>query len=188
MIFKRSYISKLLAGALVVLVTACMKTITLQNGRTKVPAKSDVYKNREKFDISLLNLVNTNVIYERFNKDYNVLQRLDTHIETSIYGAYRFYPDGRFNLFFLDRNKPNDPNAFNPEYSGKRGVYYSEKDQIRYDLFAEINQWGWTGKQSGTFRFSGDTLYVQRDEFPKELDIYIKRELSPGYLNYNADW
>jgi len=165
-----------------------MKTVTLQNGRTKVPAKSDVYKNKDKFHKSLLTLIDTAVVYEEFNKQYNILQRLDNHIETSFYGCYRFYPDGRLNYFVLNRNKPSDLNDFNPEYRGYRGVYYSENDKIRFDLFAEIDDMQNIGKITGTLIIKGDTLYVMRDVDKRYIDIYIKRELPPGYLDYKANW
>ena len=168
--------------------TACMRTFTLQNGRTDVPAKTIVYKNKAKFDKSLLNVIDTGVVYEEFNQRYNVLQRLDSHIETSVYGAYRFYLDGCFNLFSIRRNTPLNPNDFNPEYNGKRGVYYLKENTVRYDLFAEINQVGWTGKLTGSFTFSEDTLYVKSDISRRGVEIYIKRKLPPEYFKHKADW
>jgi hypothetical protein len=188
MIFKRNYSIKLLLGVSVVLMTACMRTFTLPNGYTKVPAKPSVYKNKAKFDKSSLALIDTGSIYEEFDQHYNVLRRLDTHIETGTYGAYRFYPDGKFNLFFFDRDKSLQPNDLNPEHTGYRGVYYSEETKVRYDLFAATNGLGWIGKLTGTFKFSGDTLYEIRDVDKKHIDIYIKRKLPPGYLDYKANW
>lgn len=185
MIFKRN---NLLLVLTFVLISSCLKTITLQNERTPVPAKSDVYKNKTKFEKSLLRVVDTNVIYEFFNQSYNVLQRLDTNIETRTYGVYRFYPDGALNFFSLNRDKPLDSIYFNPKYNGYRGVYYLENKKIRYDLFAEINGWGWIGRLSGTLTFIGDTLYVKRDYSTMYIDIYIKRKLPDGYLDYKADW
>jgi len=165
-----------------------MKTITLQNGRTKVPAKNNAYKNKMKSDNSLLKIVDINVVYEKFNKHYNVLQRLDTNVETKVYGVYRFYPNGKFNKFFIDKRDVFNKNDFNPRYNGYRGVYYWDKNQIRYDLFAESNELGWIGKLTGTFTFSGDTLYVKRDVDKTHIDIYIKRKLPPSYLDHKADW
>lgn len=184
----KNHIGKLPLGMFVLLFAACMKTITLQNGITKVPVKADVYKNKTKFDKSLLTLIDTKAIYEELDQRYNVLRRLDTHVETSLYGAYRFYPDGRFNSFGVDRNAPLDANTFNPEYSGYRGVYYLEKGQIRYDLFGPVNQLYWTGELNGTFKFSGDTLYVIRDVDKRYIGIYIKREFPQSYLDYKAEW
>ena len=170
--------------------TACMRTFTLQNGRTKVPAKTIVYKNKAKFDKSLLNDIDTGVVYEKFNKQYNVLQRLlDSPIGTGVYGAYRFYLDGRFNLFFIRSDEPLNPNDFNPEYNGSRGVYYLKGNTVRYDLFAPSNGLGWIGKSTGNFTFSGDTLYVNDDDISRRgVEIYIKRKLPPEYFKHKADW
>lgn len=115
-------------GVSVVLTTACMRTFTLSNGITKVPAKPEVYKNKTKFDNPLLMSIDTKSIYEEFDQRYHVLQRSNTHTGTSIYGAYRFYANGTFNLFFLDGDKPLEPTNFNPEHNGYRGVYYSEEN------------------------------------------------------------
>jgi len=175
-------------GILAVFIMACMRIYPLRDGITKVPVKTDVYKNKVKFDKSLLALIDTEAIYEEFDQRYNVLRRLDTHIETSIYGVYRFYPDGKFNSFGVHRRVPLDYNTFNPEYCGYRGVYYMEKGQIRYDLFAPSNGLGWISELNGTFRFSGDTLYVIQDVDKRHIDIYIKRELLPEYRNYKALW
>jgi hypothetical protein len=169
---------------------ACgIKTNTLLNGVTKVPFNTEVYLNKLNFDNSLLNIVDTNVIYEEHNRRYNVLSRLDDHVETSFYGAYRFYPNGYFNYYTLDRSRSGllVSNDLNPEFDGQRGVYYKENSKIRFDLFAEINQNQWIGELNGTFTFSGDTLYVKRDvlEYTK---IYVKRELPKECLNYKVDW
>lgn len=133
MIFKNR-ISGIILGLLALLMTACIQSNLLKNGITEVPAKSKVYKNKVKFDESITHKVNTNVIYEEYDKRYGVLRRLDNHVERSVYGAYRFYPDGRFNKFGLDRKFPLSKEDFNPEYSGSRGVYYLEEDRIRSTL------------------------------------------------------
>jgi hypothetical protein len=188
MIFKRDYFNKLLLGVSVVLATACMRTFTLPDGITEVPAKPAVYKNKAKFDNSLPALIDTASIYEEFDQYYNVLRRLDTHIETSIYGAYRFYPNGTFNLFYHDRDKSLQPNDFNPDHNGYRGVYYSKENKFHFDLFAPGNELRWISKLTGAFRFSGDTLYVIRDVDKKHIRIYIRRELPHEYLHYKANW
>ncbi len=165
-----------------------MKSYILQNGTTKVPHDTQVYHNKAKFDKSLLTIVDTSVVYEEFDQRYNILRRLDNHVETSIYGVYHFYPDGRFNKFFLDRDKLLEVNDFNPDFGGNRGVYYTERNQIRYDIFAESNELGWLGELNGTFKFSGDTLYVIRDIDKKYVGVYIKRKLPANYLNYRPEW
>ena len=51
-----------------------------------------------------------------------------------------------------------------PLFTGYRGIYYTENDIIRYNLFAEIGQRQQTGKITGTLTFGGDILYVKRDD------------------------
>lgn len=181
--------NKILAVVSIILLISCeMKTYLLKDGITKVPIKKDVYENKVKFDKSLLTTIDTGAIYEEFDTYRNVLKRLDSDSKRSFYGVYRFYANGKFNSFGIDKSVPLDSKMFNPEYRGYRGVYYLDKNQIRYDLFAPSNELRWIGKLTGTFRFSGDTLYVQRDESPQYINVYIKRELPKEFLQYNANW
>lgn len=179
---------------LVLLMTACMRVYLLKDGITQVPIDPDVYENKIKFDKSLLDWIDTEAIYEEFDHQYKVLNRLDNHIETSIYATYRFYPDGRFNVFILDREMPLDSNTFNPEFNGYRGIYYKENGKIRYDYFSSISERGDIGKISGCFKFNGDTLYVKRDDIKGinrtiyPVNVYINRQLPLDYLDYKADW
>ncbi len=181
---------KALVFILVVLTLGCeMKTYTLQNGITKVPVDSTVYKNKSKFDKSLLTIIDTGVIYEEYRSEKKILSRLDSDITTSIYGVIRFYSNGCYNNFYINRDNMLDSNDFNPLYNGKRGVYYKEGNQIRYDLYAESNQQGHIGLLTGTFVFSNDTLYKYTySDYLKQPSIYIKRRLPTGYLDYSANW
>ena len=175
---------------LVVLTFGCeMKTYTLQNGRTKVPVDSTVYKNKSKFDKNLLTIIDTGVVYEVYNVESKTPVRLDMDYTHRFYGVYKFYSNGCLNYFTLDRNEPIDTTTFNPNYDGKRGVYYKEGNQIRYDLYAESNQQGHIGLLTGTFVFSNDTLYKYTySDYLKQPSIYIKRRLPTGYLDYSANW
>jgi hypothetical protein len=166
----------------------CIQSVTLKNGKTKVPADNKVFEGLGSSEISQFYNIKTDCIYEAFNKKENILHRLDNHIETGIYSVYRFYPHGRFNIFFIDRDFPLEENSLNPHYSGKRGVCYYYKNDLRYELYAEKNQWGWLGKLTGTLTFKGDTLFVKRDESPNEIKVYIKRELPFAFLDYQAEW
>jgi hypothetical protein len=176
------------------LMTACMRVYLLKDGITQVPVDTDVYANKIGFDKSLLDCIDTEAIYEEFDHQYIVLNRLDNHIETSIYATYRFYPDGRFNVFILDREMALDSNTFNPEFNGYRGIYYKENGKIRYDYFSSISELGYIGKITGTFKFNGDTLYVKRDDTKginktiHPVNIYIKRQLPLYYLDYKSNW
>ena len=83
---------------------------------------------------------------------------------------------------------------FNPDYSGVRGIYYLDKDEIRYDYFSAIDQRRNIGKIRGTLKINGDTLYVKRND-RKGLDVtsyqprvFIKRRLPSEYFMYKANW
>ncbi len=169
-----------------------MKTYTLANGRSRVPADNSVYANKSKFDKSLLDIIDTEAIYEEYDTHYKTLSRLDTNVETATYGCYRFYPDGCLNFFTLNRNEAITALDFDPSYRGYRGVYYLENGKIHCDLFAEINQQQDIGKLTATLEFRGDTLLLQSDKTSTgrnpQVRIYIKRKLPEGYLKFKADW
>ncbi len=169
-----------------------LKTYTLANGRSRVPVDNSVYANKLKFDQNLLDIIDTDAIYEEYNTYYKTLSRLDTNVETVTYGCYRFYPDGCLNFFTLHRNETINTQDFAPSYCGYRGVYYLENEKIRRDLFAEINQQRDIGKLTATLEFRGDTLFLQSDKTSYnrnlEVRIYIKRKLPEGYLDFKADW
>ena len=172
-----------------------MKVYTLLDKVTDVPKKNEVYKNKEKFNVSILNIIDTAVVYEELNTDKNLLERLvncnGCHRK---YLMYKFYPNGCFNVFSFRKDSSLSVNEFNPNYTGHRGVYYTENNKIKYDYFAGIDQRQHTGKITGTIRINGDTLYVKDDD-RKGIDattysteIYIKRKLPPEYFVYKADW
>jgi hypothetical protein len=171
-----------------------MKALLLIDKITPVPKNISVYKNKIKFSSSLLSKVDTTVVYEEFDRDRNILMRADNCISCRGYSIYKFYPNGCFNAFFFGRNSTLPVNEFDPLYTGYRGVYYTENNKIRFDLFAEIDERQHIGKITGTLTFSGDTLYVKQDDrkgidamkYPTE--IYVKRKLSPEYFVYKANW
>jgi hypothetical protein len=172
-----------------------MKVYTLLDKVTDVPKSNAVYKNKSKFTSTLLGIVDTGVVYEEFDPNYNILTRLDNHIENNnLYRLFRFYPNGCFNRFTINKDKNLDVIFFDPNYAGYRGVYYADNSKIRYDFFAGIDQRQHTGKITGTLTFSGDTLYVKRDDrkglnaTDYSTEIYIKRKLPPEYFQYKANW
>jgi hypothetical protein len=171
------------------LVSCGVKTYKLENGYTKVPVNPRNYVNIKIFDSNLHGIIDTTCIYEQFNTNYNTLSRLDKHIETSIYGVLRFYSNGCFNRFNLDRGRDQllTDNNFNPSYCGYRG-YYNKKDAvIRFDMFAPITQMREIGKLSGIINVQGDTIYLVTDKY-REVEVFIKRKVSKELLNYKANW
>jgi hypothetical protein len=172
-----------------------MKVYTLLDNRTRVPKDPEVYKNKIKFDISLLTIIDTGVIYEEYSTEKKMLERLDIFDNTKRrYLAYKFYPNGYFNVFAFDKNNLPSVKEFDPNYAGMRGIYYQENNRIQYEEFSAIDQVGHIGRIKGTFKISGDTLYEQMND-RKGIDaqsypikIYIKRNLPPQYFVYKADW
>jgi hypothetical protein len=195
MLRKNLLILSNIAIAFVLMVVACnMKTYELLDGSSRVPQNKNVYKNKLKFNASLLRLIDTNAVYEEYDTEYKTLKRLDTRNGRSVYKAYRFYSNGDLNCFGLYRGEELRKEQLDPAYKGYRGVYYSELGKIRYDLFAEIDQLQHIGKISGTITISGDTLLLKRDDvrglnkmiYP--LETYIKRKLPPEFLHHKANW
>jgi hypothetical protein len=122
-----------------------LKTISLRNGYQKAAVNPKVYANKSKFDASLLDNIDTLCIYEeyvdnRIGKDITGPARLDHHSYNSVYGAYRFYNNGCFNLFILLKNDSAfNFTTFDPDYEGWRGVFYKSKDKIKGDLITQVS-------------------------------------------------
>lgn len=193
---KNKYLNKtLVILSAMVLLSCSMEVYTLLDNATAVPKNLKVYENKVKFSPSMLNSIDTAVVYEEFNVDKNLLERLiicnDCHRK---YLSYKFYPNGCFNVFSFWKDSLLSVGKFNPNYSGVRGIYYLEKNEIRYDYFSAIDQSYNIGKITGTLTISGDTLYVKRDDrkginatsYP--VRIYIKQKLPPEYFVYKANW
>lgn len=154
-----------------------IKTILLEDKIAEVPRDSKNYRNKSKFDISILNMLDTNAIYYEINSSRN------------LYGIYKFYPNGNLNLFFSNGYSTPSKEFFNPYFRGYRGVYYKENGSIKGDLFAEVDQKGNIGKLKETYIFKGDTLTVKtKNREISSTSIYIKRKLPPEYFMYNANW
>jgi hypothetical protein len=174
----------------------CARTMVLKNGYSKAPVNPKVFKNRVYFDKSILAQIDTTVIYEEYDDNYyegfekqpNVLARFNYKDPRTIYSVYKFYGNGCYSHFSLDRNKPVlTTEMFDPNYTGWRGVLYKKKNKILGDVFTQTGQIGWQlGKQTEEFRFNGDTLTVELKNVHKY--VYIKRHIDPTLLEHNADW
>lgn len=174
---------------LLLFISCGIKTSILENGFTKAPVNPRSYLDIEKFDVKLNKVIDTSCIYEQFNIDHNILSRLDKHVETNIYSVLRFYGNGCFNQFYLNRqrNQLLIKNNFNPSYSGYRGYYNKKDNEIRFDMFAPITQTKEIGKLSGIINVQGDTIYLITDKY-REAEIFIKRKISGELLDFKADW
>ncbi len=154
----------------ILLLTSCgLRTTILKDGVTKVAVNEKVYKNKSKFDASIVSFIDTTVIYEEYNTRFykngfpvNVLARLNTENPYNWYQAYRFYNNGCYNVFILNRQTDVALSSknFNPDYVGHRGIYFKEKSKIKGNLITQVTDYGETGIIKEIFQFDGDTLYV----------------------------
>ncbi len=176
------------------LLMSCIKTTILKNGHQKAALNPKVYKNRIFFDKSILSEIDTTVIFEEYNtsfyisgKPVNVFARFNYQDPNTIYGVYRFYGNGCFNYFGLDRDSVTlTKKMFDPTYTGWRGVFYKAKGEIRGDLITQIDQIGSIGTMRVAFEFKGDTLFVKAKG--QRERIYIKRKIANELLSFNAEW
>ncbi|WP_207496753.1 hypothetical protein [Aridibaculum aurantiacum] len=176
------------------LLTACIQTTILKNGYQRAATNPKVYKNRIYFDKSILIQIDTSVIYEEYNtsfyvgdKPINVLSRLNNQDPRTTYAAYRFYGNGCFSLFHLDREKQIlSKEMFDPTFTGWRGVLYSQDGKIKGDLITQVSGGGAIGVVSETFQFRGDTLFVHAKN--RWDYIFIKRKIPYELLNFHAEW
>lgn len=140
--------------------------------------------------------IDTMAIYEAYNTNYyeglvkqpDTLERLNNSNPNSIYGVFRFYGNGCYSLFHLDRKNPKlTKEQFDPKHCGWRGVLYSKNNHLYGDHFTQVGQMTWQlGKQTSTFTFHGDTLIVFTNKQHKQL--YIKRSIDKGLLDHKAEW
>ena len=175
---------------------SCSTKVLLNDGYTKTPSNPRVFKNRIYFNKSVLSSIDTNAIYEElqtnqyngFEKQENILARHNYQNSNTVYGVYKFYGNGNFNLFSLDRTKPElTAEMFDPALTGWRGVLYTKKNKILGDIFTQTGQMNWqSGIQTYEFSVVGDTLFVEFKNLHKYT--YVKRKIATSILNHNANW
>ncbi|KUJ61004.1 hypothetical protein AR687_14855 [Flavobacteriaceae bacterium CRH] len=189
---------KYIAATLILffIISCEIKTYKLKNGYSKAAIDKMVYQNKKYFNKSVLKKIDTLVIYEEYNSTTypeiayaNVLARENYKNTDTFYGVYKFYGNGNFNLFFLDRKKSLfENNTFDPEYTGWRGVLYFQDNVIKGDLITQVTGMGEIGIIKQTFEFYGDTLIVKREKSKSANEIYIKRKIPIELLKNKANW
>lgn len=165
-----------------------MKIYTLENGRTKVPANSKVFKNQVKFSPVLLDLIDTSVIYEQYNMEYRIPARLSSDRTDQFYSVCRFYSNGAFNYYTINREELLVDTDFDPHHSGYRGIYYKENGKIAFDFWGITSQLGAIGKSAGEIEIHGDTLILYSKKPVHFVECYVKRKLPLDYFKYKATW
>lgn len=183
------------AFLLILICASCgLRTITLDNGHTKVAVNPQVYHNRDKFSPDILKKIDTTVIYEEYTESYYIgmarvsfkdVARKNPDSPSKIYGAYKFYNNGNFNYFILDDRNELNKEMFNPEFTGLRGVLFKKDNEIHGDLITKVSDIGRIGILNEKLFFKGDTLIVRGKG---STNKYIKRQLPAGFLSYSAKW
>lgn len=121
----------------------------LGNGHTRASTDTSVYKNRKFFDPALMFRIDTNVIYEELATNYyigmekqpEILARNNYSDVNKFYDVYRFYGNGCFSMFHLNRDDSTlNARMFDPDYTGWRGVLYTRNEKIQGDLFTQVGE------------------------------------------------
>jgi hypothetical protein len=146
-------------------------------GNTRVPADNSVFKNRNLYNTSLLQAIDTAAIYEEQFAGSDGWK-----------SYYKFYPNGNVNLFHFPVDHLLKPKDINPLERGSRGVYYLQGDKIILEIFS-ITGYGLKpiyGITRYILTVEGDliSLYSNKDGGR----IYARKHLSPDFLKYKADW
>lgn len=180
------HLSYVILFMFILVLTGCIKRTFLNNGHTRVATNIKVYKNKMYFDHSVLTQFDTSAIYEELY--LGILARNNYNDANNIYGVYRFYGNGNYSLFHLNRDdKILTQEMFDPTYTGWRGVLYKKENKILGDLITQTGQMSWAiGKQTQQFTISGDTLIVEVKNLHK--NIYVKRPVYNYLLNHDANW
>ncbi len=138
---------KNIAGILLLItLSGCARTVTLENGYSVAPANQRVFKNKSLFSKDLLADIDTTVIYEEFEREpyYGmekgepVLARYNYRNVNTSYTVYRFYGNGCYSIFNLNRNDTLlTSQRFNPAYTGWRGVLYTKKKTGYWAIYSQ---------------------------------------------------
>src|ERR1044072_1041854 len=124
------------------LVSCGRRKVYLGNNTTAVPKNTKAYKNRVRFDSSVLKDIDTSMMYEEIGYYHMDSLWIRKDLFTShyiYYGVLRFYSNGFVNEFIVDSTKPLTPKNFDPAYAGYRGVYYRKKSHIQLELLGPVN-------------------------------------------------
>ena len=179
--------------------TSCgLKTFKLNDGIYKAAKNPKVYKNKAKFNSSILTLIDTMAIYEEIYKISYVdkspftprkKEYLYTTYPETFKGVYRFYSNGCYNLFIIKNGETDFTNQmFDSKWTGWRGVYYLDnKNKIVGDLITRISGGGEIGIRKDILEFVKDTLFVTPFK-ANTKNVYVKRKVPFETLNSKAEW
>ena len=168
---------------------------TLSNGRTKVPAENNYFKNKKYFSVSLLEKIDTAAIYvEAYSyrsskEDFSPVNNEIARRTDGWYSVYKFYSNGCLNSFYFENDHEIKKEDIDPEREGDRGVYYlDDRNNIIIDQFVIVG-YGFRpiyGIDKNIIKVKGDTLLIKNDL--TRVNVYVKRKIPEDWLIYKADW
>jgi hypothetical protein len=170
---------------------------TLLDDSTKIPADKNYFKNKKYFSVSLLDKIDTAVIYKEDyyyssnKKDFTPIDNKKWYSTNNRVSIYKFYSNGCINLFFFRNGYEIEKNDLNPEYKGHRGVYYIDnKGNIKIDKFVIVG-YGFGPLydiNKSIVKIKGDTLLIKYFSNLTSVDVYVKQKIPKEWLIYKADW
>ena len=175
------------------------KVNILDDKITAVPIDNGIFKNKNLFDKSLLNSIDTTAIYvedcnfESSEKDFKNENNKVYHTRDYHNVCYVFYSNGCVNRIsaygkdYFDILKTED---LDPMKTGYRGVFYKKNNQIQMDLFTIVgyNFKREYGINTSIIKIKGDTLFRKSKFDMKTVTVYLKKKLPKEFLIYKPDW
>lgn len=173
------------------IVSSCAPTRRLRDGQKILKRQ---YRNIDKFDPSIYELIDTNYFYQKVGTCYadRKVRNIKDFKRKESRLRIKFYPGG-YLRFLAFSGKPEGPD---PEDSGERGVVYKKGEEIKIDT--QFAGQGGT-LQRATFKVivEGDKIYLVQKLFGMSwgwssnptCDVYQKAEKVPeDWKKYKPDW
>lgn len=153
----------------------------------RVPKNINFFKKYdEKLNVQSPKDIDLTSVYEYvYQIDYENRKFYNT--KTSNTSAFKFYKDGRVNLFYYDLKKKV---IFDSSKQGYRGICYKQENNFKLLLVVPVTENRKYGIQNYNVKIRGDTLLISmiKKHFTKEqifTDIYVKKY---SYNNIQTDW
>ncbi len=167
-----------------------IKERKLDDGLTKIPNEKSFFdKNyRSKYDIVLLNEIDTNAVYiESFYIDTEG-KRYDLKTNSnSFINGLKFYGNGCLNNFIFNKDSLNNLPNLDPAVRGYRGICYKNKKDTLIEIISPIDETYNLGKKKYAIKVQSDTLFLV-DKKTASKYIYLKQRLKENTIWYKADW
>jgi hypothetical protein len=186
----------LILFSMLFLLSCGMKTRTLENNITSVPFENKVFKNKYLFETKCLKGIDTAALYKEEYGYVSAKNSFKNNNENKYYQSsssrsyYKFYKNGQINYFLFRDFDEVTLSSINPNFDGQRGVLYSEKNELKLDLFTIVG-YGY-GREYGItcqiIRIQGDTIFEKSIKNLEYVTVYVKKKLPKEFLIYKPDW